>query len=326
LFQQVNRAEFGFMENLPSVDVAMPTYNAASWLDACLNSILGQAVPGMRIVARDDLSEDGTVNSLRAWQARWPRQLKVVEDGRGNLGMNGNYSAVLSETSAPLVMLTDPDDVWLPDKVRISIDAMRKAQEQFGEGTPMLVCTDAKVVDNDLQIISESYRRWVRNEPGDLNTFKKIITECAALTSTILVNRALLERALPIPKKACPDWWLALVACAFGSVVYLPDPTVLYRRHPGNDSLAPIGGNGFRTMRFAREAKATVEFLIRQSSGQARAFHDRYGKEMPEPEAEALRAAATLEFNGWLTRRRKILQHRLWFASPLKNIGLMLLA
>jgi glycosyltransferase involved in cell wall biosynthesis len=322
----VNGAEFGFMENVQSVDVAMPTYNAASWLDACLNSILSQAVAGMRVVTRDDLSKDDTLRSLRAWQARMPQQLKVVEDERGNLGMNGNYTAVLSETSAPLVMLTDPDDIWLPGKLQISVDAMRKAQEQFGEETPILVCTDATVVDNELEIISDSYRRWVRNDPGDLNTFRKIITECAALTSTILVNRPLLERALPIPERACPDWWLALVACAFGRVVYLPDPTVLYRRHPANDSLAPIGRKGLRTFSHATKAKERVKFLIRQNSGQARAFHERYGKEMPRPDAEALRAAATLEFDGWLTKRYKILRYGLWFASPVKNIGFILLA
>ena len=68
--------------------------------------------------------------------------------------------------------------------------------------------------------------------------------ESFALGSTMMVNRALLEAALPFPSGAAyQDWWLSLVALAFGSLVSLPDRTVGYRRHGKNETQDPFGSS-----------------------------------------------------------------------------------
>jgi hypothetical protein len=59
---------------------------------------------------------------------------------------------------------------------------------------------------------------------------QNFVTGCSCL-----VNRALLEIALPIPQECVMyDWWLALCAAAGGRLGFEPEPTVLYRQHAGN--------------------------------------------------------------------------------------------
>jgi hypothetical protein len=52
---------------------------------------------------------------------------------------------------------------------------------------------------------------------------------------TVVFNRALAARALPIPPEALiHDHWLALVAAATGRIITLRCPTMLYRQHGNN--------------------------------------------------------------------------------------------
>jgi hypothetical protein len=53
-------------------------------------------------------------------------------------------------------MFADSDDVWLPGKMSITVDAMRRTEAAHGSATPTLVFTDAKVVDEQLQPVADS--------------------------------------------------------------------------------------------------------------------------------------------------------------------------
>ena len=309
-----------------SIDIALPTYNCAPWLNGLFESILEQNVTDWRILARDDASKDNTAAVLDDWQQRLGDRMVILSDsGQSNLGMVRNYNAVLSETSAPWVMLADPDDVWLPDKIQATLRAMLAAEGSASERTPVVVCSDAMVVDKDLKIVAPSYWQWSRHDPDLLDVFHRLIIESPALTSTMMLNRALLDLALPMTGASCPDWWLALVAGAFGRIVRLPQSTILYRRHPANDSLDPLASTLPHATRRVFQARARLDRLINQLAPQAAVFLSRFRDRILPKDAAALGAAERLPSLGPLERRVAVLRHDLLFASPLKNAGLMLL-
>ena len=308
-----------------STDIAVPTYNSAAWLDTFFDSVLNQDFEDWRIIARDDASRDNTGELLTRWKARLGERLVILDgSGRSNLGMVGNYNAVLSRTTAPWVMLADPDDVWLPGKVSKSLQAMQAAERACSGDVAVVVCSDATVVDDNLRTIAPSYWRWSMQEPALLSTFHRTIVESAALTSTMMVNRALLNLALPMTGASCPDWWLALYASAFGKVIYSTECTVLYRRHSANDSLTPATSS--ITGAITANPRRRVERLIRQYAPQAGVFLQRFGDKLSPSDTAALRAAQSLPSLDFIARRCAIIRHNLWFASPVKNLGLMLLA
>src|SRR5690349_16734376 len=104
-----------------SVEIAIPAYNAGAYIDDLLESILLQNFAGWRVVARDDASTDGTLEKLRKWSVALGERMILVEDHLGNLGMVGNYDALLRACSARWMMLADADDVWLPGKMKATI-------------------------------------------------------------------------------------------------------------------------------------------------------------------------------------------------------------
>jgi len=67
------------------------------------------------------------------------------------------------------------------------------------------------------------------------NELNRLIVQNSVTGCALMVNRALLDRANPIPLEAVMhDWWLALVACAFGHIAIVSEPTMLYRQHDKN--------------------------------------------------------------------------------------------
>ncbi|HJW92943.1 MAG TPA: hypothetical protein VJ901_04945, partial [Thermoanaerobaculia bacterium] len=138
------------------------------------------------------------------------------------------------------------------------------------------------------------------------------------------VNRALLDMALPIaPDAAYQDWWLVLVATAFGKLITLSDATILYRRHEQSITRNPFAFSLTRALGRVSHARKRVDFLIRQAGKQAAAFADRYESHLDSKDVAALRALAALAGMNAAARRAAVIRHGLWFTWWLKNLGLL---
>jgi hypothetical protein len=124
------------------------------------------------------------------------------------------------------------------------------------------------------------------------NSFPNLVISNLVTGCTALINEPLAEKALPIPEKAIMhDWWLALVATAFGKLVYLDIPLVHYRQH-GNNT---IGAKEFTKVSVVSMslwsrmlAPKPSEHLI-EVSIQAAEFNRRYGSQLSGRERLSLR-------------------------------------
>jgi glycosyltransferase involved in cell wall biosynthesis len=314
------------------VDVVLPCYNAAEWVDEFIGGLLPHDDVRWRLFARDDGSKDGTRALLKGWQERLGERMIVLDaDGSENLGLVGNYNAVLAATSARWVLTADPDDVWLPTRLPLTLKTLRQAEAAFGIDVPIAVCTDAVVVDGQLAPVADSYWRWSKARPLTRPKLARMAMDSVALGSTMAVNRALLQRALPLPAGAAyQDWWLALVAVAFGRFVALPERTIKYRRHGANATKDPLSLSLLKDLsRFAGAPvaiRARLDYLLRQAARQARIFASRYEKSLPASDFAAMRDLGLLPDASVLAKRIWIVRHGLWFSSWFKNIGLFVFA
>ncbi len=313
---------------MTEIDIAIPAHNCAAWLDALIESILKQDIANWRIVARDDASTDDTAARLADWKQRLGERMVILPAGP-NLGPLGSYDAILSATTAPLVMLADSDDVWKPGKIAHTLAAMTASEATHGPRSPALVFSDAEVVDERLQPVAPSYWRWSRANLRASDVFHRLVVDSPAISSTMMVNRALLDVALPMTGAAySQDWWLMLVATAFGTAIKLDAQTVFYRRHSSNDSLEPYAATAKgaigRLLSAPSSAHNKVMRLLDQFAPQAAAFAARFQQSLSVSDLAALQAAASLPSLGLLARRWSVVRHDLWFGSPIKNVGLML--
>jgi glycosyltransferase involved in cell wall biosynthesis len=222
------------------VAILLATYNGEKYLDELIRSLLSQTYRNFVVMARDDQSNDQTPNILERWAAAHPDKVIVLSDEHGNLGSLRSFSLLMESCDAPYFALCDQDDVWLPNKVELSINEVRNLEDQSGEDTPILVHSDLKVVDANLREVSRSFFEYSGINTASAGRLDQLIINNIVAGCSSMGNRVLLELARPIPD-GLPyhDWWLALVATSCGVLRTMVEPTILYRQHGENQVGAP---------------------------------------------------------------------------------------
>jgi GT2 family glycosyltransferase len=224
--------------------ILLATYNGARYLPELLSSIARQSFGQWRLLVRDDGSTDATL-AILAEAARRDRRVTLLEDNQGRQGASQNFALLLrraQDLGASYITLADQDDVWLPHKLARSLELMQRAEGQAGSETPLLVHADLSVVDAGLNVIHPSMTAYARVQRAPHDPLRTLLVYNFVTGCTAMLNRPLLDAALPIPTKAVMhDWWLALCAAATGQIYYLSEPVALYRQHAGNT----VGVHGY---------------------------------------------------------------------------------
>ncbi len=308
----------------PSVDIALATYQGEAYLEDLLRSLCAQSCLDFRIVVRDDGSRDHTGQILSAFQKNSPGPVRILADNAGKLGAAGNFARVIEACTADYVMLCDQDDVWHERKVELTLERMRACEAVRGSGHPLLVHTDLAVVDRTLQPISSSFWRYQNIHPAGRESVNRLLVQNVVTGCTLMMNRALKELALPIPGEACMhDWWIALVAAAFGQIVHLPIPTVLYRQHGGNDTGAKRWDEKL-IVRRALGDRGQVRRQILKTQRQAALFATAYRERLPDQVLEMAAGYSVISQRPYLQRIALLLKHRMFKAGLVRNLGFFL--
>ena len=193
------------------VDVVMATYNGGKYLGQQIQSIMDQPYPSLHLYIRDDLSQDNTLEIMGHYKRLYPDRITLIPSME-TLGVKGNFSILLQNSKANYVLLSDQDDVWLPDKVEMTLAKMRELEEIYGASCPLCVHTDLTVVDTELQKIHSSFWAYSHLNQSGVHDLNRLLIQNVVTGCTMMINRALIKLALPIPPAAIiHDWWLGLV-------------------------------------------------------------------------------------------------------------------
>ena len=214
------------------VVVLMSTWQGERFVEEQLRSILGQLPAGGRVIVRDDGSTDNTVARIEGLGDE-----RIAVTRGDNLGFVRSFFALIeaAPADADLVMLSDQDDVWLPNKIERAAAHLAPMHDR-----PALYCSRLQLVDESLRPVGLS-PAW-RRPPSFRNALtENIVTGCTCAINPLAL--ALARRYGDPSLVYFHDWWLYLVISAFGDVIVDPEPTILYRQHAAN----AIGmGSGLR--------------------------------------------------------------------------------
>lgn len=289
-----------------SVSVALCTYNGAQYLNELFSSLLLQTVLPSELIICDDLSCDSTAELAYSSAQNYPFEVRIVVNNT-TLGVTANFSKALTLCTGDYVALCDQDDIWLPERLAVSLRLMRQAELSAGSETPILVHSDLRVIDAEGNVMAPSFIKLRRLQPVQDEPLNKLLMQNTVTGSTILMNRALKKIALPIPDQVVMhDWWLALMAAARGRIIFEPQPTVLYRRHQQNvmglnpyysaKNLGRLAGEGGLDKSIAamlRQAQALQERLKALNGGKSdqclEQFLEAVDKSGPQAALAALR-------------------------------------
>ena len=246
------------------VNILMSTYNGQQFLAEQIRSIQDQSYTDWTLFIRDDGSSDNTKEILKDFEHQDSRIHLIDSDKSDNLGVIKSFHKLVNHDRADYYFFSDQDDVWLPNKLELSL---KEAQNYLAD-LPLMVYMDLKVVNQDLEIMTES---MVKSQSHHANTeLVQELTENTVTGGVAMINHALAEMWQETDDILMHDWYLALLASAFGNLVFIDQPGELYRQHSDN-----VLGARTLSKRFKKWIRPHILFavywdLIKNSQKQAR--------------------------------------------------------
>ena len=268
-----------------TVAICLAAYNGEKYIAEQINSIINQTDQNWILFIRDDHSTDQTERIITEYSIQFADKIVLINDASLTGGSSKeNFSSILRYVKTHYhfnyYMFCDQDDFWLQDKIEKSLSRIKYIEEKYGGA--VLVHTDLKVVDAKLNVKGESFFRYRAINPKvkDLNhlVVQNNVTGC-----TMLWNKELND-LIQLDHKAIAmhDWWIALVACCFGTIECLNEPTILYRQHGAN----VVGATKVNTpafiinrLRGRNHVKATLSMSFYQAAGLLSQYHDKLSDE-----------------------------------------------
>lgn len=219
--------------NTKSVAIVMATYNGELFIQKQLMSILDQSFDNFNIYISDDGSTDKTIEIIK--------DIAASDDRVHFLGVNcnpgvvRNFNRAFCETSEDIVFVSDQDDIWPDDR----LDKMLTYyyENVIDHDVASLIYTDMILVDKNGDVIAKSFYQELNIDPIYNTKLNYLTWRCTSYGCTMMVNRALLNKALPLPEDefvTMHDNWLILCAANLGNVHFMNYGSVNYRQHESN--------------------------------------------------------------------------------------------
>lgn len=145
------------------VSVVMPVYNAADYLEQCLDSVVGQTLREIEILCVDDGSTDNSGRILEAYRERDER-IQVFHQENRYAGCARNLG--LAHAAGKYVVFWDADDFF-------ELDALEKLYKKCEEDQAELCVCGAKRMDNETGVTYKSGVYVVKKMLPQVRPFSK---------------------------------------------------------------------------------------------------------------------------------------------------------
>lgn len=216
--------------------ILLATFNGAKFLYDLLQSIESQTHSNWSLLVRDDLSTDSTLEILSVFATKHPGRVNFVE-ALENIGSKKSFSSLFQNISnEPYIMFCDQDDIWLSNKIELSLTKLKSIEKTFGKLTPILIHTDLKVVGEDLSVSENSFWKYQKLNPNNSTKLNFLLCQNYVTGCTVILNNSLAKKTKSIPSLAIMhDYWVSLVCACFGVVGFIDESLILYRQHQSNE-------------------------------------------------------------------------------------------
>lgn len=142
--------------NTPLVSVIMPAYNMEKYIADSIESVLNQDYNNWELIVMDDGSVDGTADIVKKYAEKDAR-IKYYYQENQKLSLARNNA--ISKSSGELIAFLDSDDLWLPQKLSVSVsEFLSSDQDMLFTGSYAFYTTE------DLDNISNLDRMIVENK------------------------------------------------------------------------------------------------------------------------------------------------------------------
>lgn len=208
------------------ISVCIATYNGEKYIKEELESILPQLADDDEVVISDDGSKDQTISIIEGLN---DKRIKIFTHQKQPAKFRFDYTThnfenALMHTKGDVIFFADQDDVWLPNKCKVMMEALETAD---------IAVSNCSVVDENLNeqklLFDGNEKRTCRILPNLINPNN---TGCC-----MAFKRNVLNTVLPFPKYGvAQDVWVAVFGGIYHKLTYIDTPLILFRRHSNNVS------------------------------------------------------------------------------------------
>lgn len=287
------------------ITILMASYNGEQYIKEQIDSLRSQTEQRFHLVISDDGSTDETLKILAEYGEKYPSKISVVSNS-GPHGAKHNFMQLMIQYKDDYIMLCDQDDVWLDTKVANTMNAMLQAEAKYGKNIPILVHTDLHVVDRTLNTLDTSFRNAM-NADYDRTSLRDQIIQNTLTGCTAMFNRSLSELIRVQPDYCVMhDWWIMLIASAFGKICPLYEQTILYRQHGSNE----IGSKRVKSASYLFNrlfmGSKDIRRALDETYVQAQSFLDIYRAELTHEQKKFIEDYVNIPKYGKIKRVREM--------------------
>lgn len=225
---------------MSGISVIIPAYNREKLLPQTLESLLRQTLPAEEIIVVDDGSTDCTATVAESFE----EPVRVIH--QKNSGPAAARNRGFHESRGEFIHFFDSDDLALPNKHEVQVDALQKSGADIAYG-PWV-----KGRISDTSFVPENQVLQQRGLPKD-NLIKALLTHWSIVPHTCLFRRSIVEKVGGFPEQlfSAEDQLMFLRCLLAGArVVHSPHTLELYRTNDPGKITAP---NEAAKSRHARE-------------------------------------------------------------------------
>jgi len=209
------------------ISVCMTSYNGSKFILEQINSILFQLKDYDELIISDDGSTDETLVMIENIN---DNRIKVINNShhknnfnisKSNFLVTANFENVLNHATGDYIFLSDQDDIWMPSKVKKTMDVL-------AENKNILTMSTIEVIDaNGITFqVNPNLKKM---------SFFNALKKSRYLGCTMAFDRDFLNLILPFPKHTVShDAWIGLLATYQNKLHLIDNRLIKYRRHGSN--------------------------------------------------------------------------------------------
>ena len=212
-----------------SISVCMATFNGERYLKEQLSSILVQLAENDEVIIVDDASTDCTREVIASFAD--PRiKVFINECNRSHVY---SFSRALSLAQNDIVIMSDQDDIWLPDRAILMSRALAQSHSMVLSSNSKFMYEDNAAMEYECQGVQARNSSKYVNNVISIFVGQRRYYGCA-----MAMKREILKIVLPIPNYVeSHDLWIAMAGNIAGSNLHVDEYTLVRRVHGSNASI-----------------------------------------------------------------------------------------
>lgn len=217
----------------PLVTFVIYAYNEEKYIKAAIEGAFAQDYSPLEIILSDDGSSDKTFEIMQEMVASYNGPHRVLLNRNAcNIGIGSQLTACFLKSKGDLILLANGDDISLPERTRVVVDAWLDSDRK----------THAVYADLEEMDENGKTKGTIRYTSASFQSLEEAVRRRfsgGALAASLAISRAVFERFGPLPDNLIlEDNPLHMRAMLLGSCLHLDRRLVRYRVHSENMSQA----------------------------------------------------------------------------------------